>query len=407
MSFNNFISNLNNNCEKSVSMVAELDTENTALINELNINKNYNEFDHTYLDQARSAISKRIVYFLNEANRIFFDKSQLFQSMSYLVKSIWTIVAYDQNGSTLDSLIELRDNLLAKMICVEEDLNYMESFIKNYNPPNVFKETGNLESLNNSIIDAFSFETCNIKEKITKQNEIITNILTELKDKGQNTNCTNNCNLLVNEYQVIGDSCKIETENIKQRIIEQNEMIKKFLHELKQNEQKKDLINDKKVEYHNLEYPTIHILENADFENADIDHNANQISRTNSYPPTSNHVPKTSKTSKFVEKLKKSFTKEKKTDLKPNSNNKNVTCLSASNLDDLSDDSKNDSDYIVVPLEFLTNDDSNVFESSGALSNQFLSPKSTKKGFFQRNSKRTSSMDSRHKIDPASASFKI
>ena len=140
-----------------------------------------------YIDVDKIRISNRIELYLIETNKIFKDKTQMRNSMEYLIKSIWSLVAHEYADTNLEILQMAKTQLLDKLKSIEDDNYNLETMVRSQ-----VKLADETDQSLNAQIELFRSETFNLRDKVKNQNEIIKNVIKQLdlKKKSKENNCT-------------------------------------------------------------------------------------------------------------------------------------------------------------------------------------------------------------------------
>lgn len=127
---------------------------------------NGNESILAYVDVDNICVSTKIEQYIKETNEMFTNKEALCDSMAFLVKNVWSLIAHKYSDTSLEDSQLIKDQLLDKLINTKED------------SPRQQQEK--LFSLNDEL-NSFANNTDAIKNKITEQNETMKSIISQLK----------------------------------------------------------------------------------------------------------------------------------------------------------------------------------------------------------------------------------
>jgi len=150
-----------------------LTTYNTDLARRLEISANPDKDDDTdsiieFVDVQN--IAKKVEHYLTETNKIFKTDKDCTDSMKYLIKNIWSLIAHDYSDTNLDQLKVIRDELVNKIdrANINTQATTMDSAV-------------NVDLIsNNELIESLAME--NFAEKLAKQNEIIKLIIQKVEE---------------------------------------------------------------------------------------------------------------------------------------------------------------------------------------------------------------------------------
>jgi len=120
-------------------------------------------------------IANKLDYYLIETNKIFKTNEDCIDSVKYLIKNIWSLIAHECTEQSLGDFKKVRDELITK-------LNKMDSEIKE-NMSSSQLGTNSIDLISNVEVETITNETNTLKEKLQKQNEM----LKELKQQIENS----------------------------------------------------------------------------------------------------------------------------------------------------------------------------------------------------------------------------
>jgi len=138
----------------------------------------------TYVDVQN--IANKIEYYLIETNKLFKTNLDLNDSMKYLIKNIWSLIAHEYNDKNLDQLKLVKDELVDKLQAPSITKQKIDSSVNTDNTTaNTTTTTTDIISLNEieSLVTSYKIDAETLKDKLFKQNELIK----ELKQQFEST----------------------------------------------------------------------------------------------------------------------------------------------------------------------------------------------------------------------------
>ena len=128
----------------------------------------------TYVDVQN--IANKIEYYLIETNKLFKTNVDLNDSMKYLIKNIWSLIAHEYNDKNLDQLKLVKDELVNKLQAPSTTKQKIDSSVNTDNTDTDTDTTStDMISLNEieSLVTSYKIDAETLKDKLFKQNELI------------------------------------------------------------------------------------------------------------------------------------------------------------------------------------------------------------------------------------------
>lgn len=173
---------LEKRCENLKNEISSYKQENIRLKNECDLLRTKlrdSKSDADFVDVNSFVISEKLESYLIAVNELLTDKSKLGASLDYLVRGIWSLIAFEYNSKTVESVKKVVDGLLLNIKKFESNEVYINSATETKSTLSIQSPNPELISITNELI-SHSQNAQNIKDKIQKQNEMLKELINEL-----------------------------------------------------------------------------------------------------------------------------------------------------------------------------------------------------------------------------------